>query len=386
MGYGPRVPAAERDPLHVVIACSGLDHARRGFETFARECFETLRPRTDVHAELIKGTGPRGYRERAVPTITRDSRAARALGRAARREPFIAEHVSFGLALMPLLARRRPDVVFFSEWHVGRLLVASRVADRLAFSLVFSNGALAPGGYAGLDRVQQLVPGAIEFTVARGEPRERQVLLPLGVAMPDAPTNPSSEARAELRGRLGLPPDRMVVLSAGAVNRQKRMDYAIEEIASLPQPRPYLLLAGQQEDQTPAIRRLAEERLGHGGYDIRTVPAAEMADVYRASDVFVLASQWESFGRVLVEAQSHGLPCLAHDYPVMRWVLGEEGDVADLTQRGALAGWVRALGPEAFSEQARRRRHEAAHRRFSWPMLADRYVEMLRAAARERRP
>jgi glycosyltransferase involved in cell wall biosynthesis len=109
-----------------------------------------------------------------------------------------------------------------------------------------------------------------------------------------------------------------------------------------------------------------------------------MADHYRAADAFVLASLWESFGRVLVEAQSHGLPCLAHDYPVMRWVLGDEGDTADLTQPGAVARWL--ADPEACdpSEERARARHEAAYRRFSWDILAARYAEMLRGVARER--
>ena len=371
-------------PLHVVIACPGLDHARRGFETFARECFETLRHRDDVRVELVKGTGRRGDGERVVRTLHRDGATARRVAHLAGREPFVVEHVAFALALAPALTRRPPDVVFFSEWHVGVVLAAWRRATRRPVALAFSNGALAAGGYEHLERIQQLVPGAIEFTTQRGEPADRQVELPLGVAMPPELTSPSPAERAALRGRLGLPADRTIVLSVGAVNRQKRMDYVIEEVASLPHPRPYLLLAGQQEAQTAAIRRLAHERLGPDGYDIRTVPPAGIADVYRASDVFVLASLWESFGRVLVEAQSHGLPCLAHEYPVMRWVLGAEGDTGDLTRSGALAGWLRDLPPEAFSHEARRRRHDSAYRRFSWPMLADRYVEMLRAAVRER--
>jgi glycosyltransferase involved in cell wall biosynthesis len=191
--------------------------------------------------------------------------------------------------------------------------------------------------------------------------------------------------RSNLRARLGIPADRRIVLSVGAINRQKRMEYLIEEVASMPEPRPYLLLAGQEEAETPAIRRIAQERLGAEGHDIRTVPPAAMADHYRASDVFVLASLWESFGRALVEAQSHGLPCLAHDYPVMSWVLGDEGDTADLREAGSAAGWLDGLTAADFSDEARRRRHRSAYERFSWTMLADRYAEMLRAAAQERR-
>ena len=365
----------------VLLACPGLDHAHRGFETFARECWETLRGRPDVEIELVKATGPRAPGELVAPTLTRERPLARLLARPTRFEPYILEHLTFTLSLIPRLVRRRPDVVYFSEWHVGRVLAAWRRVSGQSFALVFCNGALVPGPFGHLDHVQQLVPGAIEYTVQRGESPHRQALLPLGVAIEGSPPGLGDADRASLRSRLALPADRQIVLSVGAINRQKRMDYLIEEIASMPEPRPYLLLAGQVEGETAGIRSLARERLGELGHDIRTVAPEAMADHYRASDVFVLASLWESFGRVLVEAQSHGLPCLAHSYPVMSWVLGDEGQTADLQERGSVVAWLGELSAADFSHERRGQRHRAAYDRFSWTMLADSYAEMLRTAA-----
>jgi 1,2-diacylglycerol 3-alpha-glucosyltransferase len=381
----PAIRPADAPRPNVLLACPGLDHAHRGFETFARECFEALRPRSDLKIELAKATGSRAPGELVVPTLARDRLAARLLARPVSREPYIVEHVAFALALIPALVRRRPDAVYFSEWHVGRVLAGWRRVSRQSFALVLCNGGLMPGPYDHLDRVQQLVPGAIDYTVQRGESPDHQQLLPLGVAMESSPRLLSEADRTALRGRLGLPAERQIVMSAGAINRQKRVDHLIEEIASMPEPRPHLLLAGQQEADTPALRRLALERLGAEGHEIRTVPPDAMADHYRASDAFVLASLWESFGRVLVEAQSHGLPCLAHAYPVMSWVLGDEGDTADLREPGNVAAWLAGLSAADSSDDARRRRHRSAYERFSWTMLADRYAEMLRAAAQERR-
>jgi 1,2-diacylglycerol 3-alpha-glucosyltransferase len=364
-----------------MLACPGLEHAHRGFETFARECFEALRRRDDLEIELVKGTGERRPGETVIPTLTRRTRTARAIGRALSTEPFVVEHLAFALALVPLVVRRRPDVVYFSEWHVGRILAASRRIARRPFALAFCNGALVPSGYGHLDVVQQLVPGALEYTIARGEPPDRQVLLPLGVAVGPHPSTLGDADRDRLRSRLSLPPGRRIVLSAGAINRQKRIDYLIEEIASLPEPRPYLVVAGEEEPDTRAIRALAHERLGPAGHDFRTLQPSEMAELYRASDVFVLASLWESFGRVLVEAQSHGLPTLAHDYPAMKWVLGDQGHVADLRVRGGVANWLENLSDTDFSPARRAARHRAAYTRFSWETLAGRYAEMLSLAA-----
>lgn len=363
----------------VVLACPGLDHATRGFETFARECFEALHPREELRVELVKGSGDPEPAERVLPAVTRDAQVIQAIARAVRREPFVAEHVAFGVRLAPALIADPPDVVYFSEWHLGRVLAGLRRASRGRFALVMSNGSLVAGPYDHLDHVQQLAPGAIDYTVAAGQRREIQTELPLGVAIHHQPLQVDQDA---LRSRLDLPARRRIVLSAGALNHQKRIDYLIEEVASAPEPRPFLLLLGAEERETPALRALAQRRLGPDGHRMLTVPKTSMPDYYLASDAFVLASLWESFGRVLVEAQAHGLPCLAHDYPVMRWVLGAEGEVADLSRRGAVAGWLSALADSSSDSEARSRRHRSAYDRFSWDVLTPRYVEMLRSVVK----
>jgi 1,2-diacylglycerol 3-alpha-glucosyltransferase len=380
---GRRIAAVTPARPHVLLVCPGLEHARRGFETFARECFEALRERDDLRIELVKATGARAPGETVVRVPTRRSRVAQGLASRRAVNPFVVEHLAFGAALIPLLARRRPDVVYFSEWHVGRVLGAWRQRTGRRFALVFCNGGLVPGGYDHLDRVQQLTPGALEYTVAGGEPAERQRVLPLGVAMEPSVSPLDPQERERLRRRLHLPLDRRVVLGVGAINRQKRVDVLIEAIAAMPAPRPFLLLAGQAEAETPALRHLAATRIGPDGHDVRTVPPRDMPDLYRASDAFVLASLWESFGRVLVEAQSHGLPSLAHDDPVMRWVLGEAGETADLREPGAITRWLQARPPDDLDEKHRVARHRAAYERFSWDRLAGSYAAMLRESAED---
>ena len=93
----------------------------------------------------------------------------------------------------------------------------------------------------------------------------------------------------------------------------------------MPFPRPFLLLVGDEDRDAPLVRSLAMSLLGEDGHAARSVPASEVGSYYRAADVFALASVWEAFGRALVEAMSHGVCCIAHDWPVQRWVLGSHG-------------------------------------------------------------
>jgi glycosyltransferase involved in cell wall biosynthesis len=202
-------------------------------------------------------------------------------------------------------------------------------------------------------------------------------VLPLGFDIPAQLTRLSPEDRRALRRRLGLPDDRPLVLSAAALNRShKRLDYLIEELAAVSAPRPFLLMAGEPDDETPEIGALARARLGPEGFAIRTVPTGEMPDLYRTSDVFVLASLVEMQGRALIEAAGHGVPCIAHDSPVMTFALGESGVYADFTQPGALTALL--ARPALPDGDARRAAgiHWHVYERFSWARLRARYVEL----------
>ena len=371
------------DEPYVLLACAGLDHARRGFETFARECFEALRGEAGIRIELAKGSGPSGPGERAIPALRRDAKLPQALARMLGARSFRLEHLAFAFSLQPLLARRRPDVVYLSEWDTARGLAALRSVTRQRFKLVLSNGTFAASGFEHLDHVQELTPGGREFVLARGADPARHTVLPLGFEMSARPELPSQDDRLRLRERLSLPRDRAVVVSVAALNRShKRLDYLIEEVASLPAPRPFLLMLGEPDDETPELRDLARERLGDAGHGFRTVPADAVADHLHASDLFVLASLAEMQGRALIEAMACGLPCLAHDYSVARFALGEHGVYADLSRRGELAPRLLQELGAGRDGAAAHARHRFVYERFSWDRLRPRYVEFLGAVAK----
>ncbi|HKP89675.1 MAG TPA: glycosyltransferase family 4 protein [Thermoleophilaceae bacterium] len=365
-------------PVRVLLACSGLEHARRGFESFARECFDTLRDEPLLDLELVKATGDDADRERAVPALKRDGRAAGALARLSGREPLHVEQFAFAFSLQPRILRRRPDVVYFSEWYTGVGLNLLRRVNRQDYALVMSNGSMAAEGFKWFDRVHQHTAPAYEYVLARGADPRRHTLLPVAFKMAPELEVPSDDERRSLRSRHGLPADRMIVISVAALNWwHKRLDYLIEEVALLPEPRPFLLLVGQPEPETEALRVLARERLGEDGHDFRTVSPAEVDELLRASDAFVLASLAEGLPRALVEGAARGLLCIAHDYPIPRYALGDHGRLGNFLERGALAELLREWSPRDRDPSLARERHRYVYERFSWDTLRPQYVDLL---------
>jgi glycosyltransferase involved in cell wall biosynthesis len=106
-----------------------------------------------------------------------------------------------------------------------------------------------------------------------------------------------------------------------------------------------------------------------------------MDDYYRVADAFALASLQEAFGLAYVEAMAHGLPCVAHDQEVTRFVLGEEGLLSDLRERGALTAALRSALSLKDTGELRSRRHHAVRSRFGWAALIPEYVSMLSQCA-----
>jgi 1,2-diacylglycerol 3-alpha-glucosyltransferase len=373
----------EADPIRVLVACSGVGHVMRGFETFALECHRALREDPRLSVVLARASGPPSEGERRARTIGRESRPARALGAAARRDGYFAEQMVYAASLIPVIASERPAVVYLSDWALAGALGRLRALGRARFRLLLSNGAAGPPPYdRTIDHVQQLTPYLHDLAVAAGEPATKHTLLPLGVEVEERLELLSAGDRASLRERLGLPREGELVLSVAALNNwSKRCDYVVNEVAAV-EPRPHLVLLGQQEGETPAVLAHATRLLGPDGFTARTVPPEEVADYYRAADVFVLGSLHEAMARVLVEALGHGLPTLSHDGEVMRFVTGDQGRRADLSRQGALTRMLTAAHAAPGSAAERRERHGFARETFGWEALRPRYVDMIERVAR----
>ena len=371
----------------VFLLCSGLGRINRGYESFTQECFDALSDAPELDITLFKGGGPADHKQRVLWNLRRGGRFNDWLGRKIGKSSYWLEQITFTLSLLPYVARQKPDVIYFSDCNIGNLLWHWRRLTRQNYKLLLSNGGPLSPPFPRWDLVQQVAPLHLETALAAGQHPTKQSLLPYGIRMEPEIHALSVPERTALRQSLGLPEDRPVVLSVGIVNQShKRMDYVVREVAALPTPRPYLVMLGQQDSETPQVRALAETMLGPEGYQIHTVPYAEVSRYYQAADAFVLASRLEGFGRVYLEAMSWGLPCLAHDSALTRYVLGSIGVLGDFEKPGSLATCLCEVLQNGYDLPARLQRHHAAFERFSWQRLRPQYVQMLTRCAAGQTP
>lgn len=371
------------DVTKVLFSCSSVGITHRGIESFFRESFDNLKDAPGLVTMLVKGGGESRENEKVVWCLAKTSRLARLVGRLTGRSAYAVEQWTSLPGVVRAIRRFRPEVVFYSDANLGFLLHRFRHQIGVPFRLLFSNGGPCHPPFDRFDDVHQVAPYYLEEALAAGEPTSKHFLVPYGIRIPEAPSM-TPDVQRTLRGRLGLPLDRQIVLSVGWISGQhKRMDYVIDEMARLPSPRPFLQLLGALDESSNEVIHLGNQLLGPENFDARSVPYEQVGDYYRAADLFALGSLVEGFGRVYLEALMHGLPTIAHSHPVMEYVLGDAGILADLSQPGNLAAVLaeELARPADHGREESRRRWESVRSRFGWEALRPQYTEMFRAVA-----
>jgi mannosylfructose-phosphate synthase len=201
--------------------------------------------------------------------------------------------------------------------------------------------------------------------------------------------------RELLRRKLGF--EGKVVLSLGRLARNKGYDLLIrafqEVLSREPEARLYLAIGGEKLDEREAellreYRALAEElrvaqRVTFAGF----VPDAELADLYRAADAFVLSSRYEPFGMTAIEAMACGTPTIVTTHGGLFRVLrfGIDGLFADTLDAADLGVTVvKALRHKKLAERLSRNGAHTARSLFTWTGVAQQVLAAFEERAAQR--
>jgi glycosyltransferase involved in cell wall biosynthesis len=188
-------------------------------------------------------------------------------------------------------------------------------------------------------------------------------LIPNGIPTDEYAPNP--DTRAQWRQAHGIEPRATVVTHIGRFAFQKNHALLVEAFAQVHSDAPlYLLLVGGGELENAVREQVAalglQERVRFLGV------RADVADILRASDVFVLSSRWEGNPMSVMEAMAAGLPVVSTAVGGVPELVqeGVTGLLVPSEDAGALARALQALVDDPAHRAAMgaaARRHAVAH-------------------------
>lgn len=362
-------------PHIIFLICSGLDHINRGYESFSKECFKALEHTNKFEIYLIKGSGISTHKEFVVSSIQRNSRFAKFITKVTGASGYFVEQLSFFLKFIPLLFKYNPSLVYFSDFQLGTFCWHFRRLTGLKYKLLFSNGAPNGPPFSRTDFVQQLLPYYYNSACAGGVSTDKQFVVPYAINIEKDEMLELFQCRNEIRNKLGLPSNKKIILSVGAVNvHHKRMDYIVNEFSLLDHNEYFLLIIGQLDERSDVVFDFARELLAKGSYSIIQTESDKVRQYMCVSDFFILASLQEGLPRVLPEALSAGLLPIVHDYAITRETLGRYGVFVDLTTPGMLKKGMRLVEE---SEISKNDLLNYAIANYSWNVLHVEYEKMI---------
>jgi glycosyltransferase involved in cell wall biosynthesis len=187
--------------------------------------------------------------------------------------------------------------------------------------------------------------------------------------------------REAMRIELGLPADRITMVTVARLTRRKGHLTAVAALSSLPsaiRDRITWLVIGP-DGEADYVSEL-KAAVAACRCDIRlmgALPSRQIRDIYGASDFFCLSGNWDSsgrvegFGLVFLEAAAGGLPSVATDVGgVADAVLPDETGLLVRPDTAAVAGAVADMVTNSVKRMSLGQRAEAHARSMSWERCA----------------
>lgn len=265
--------------------------------------------------------------------------------------------------LVRYLRRERPLALQVSMWPLTIVAIVAAKLARTGTKVVTAEHITLSQQYAGSRSmkwsVRALYPLADRrIAVSRGSAED---LSRLSGAPVDTIHNPVVPIGPGPSVKEAWPEARHRILSAGSLKDQKNHFLLVEAMNLLdPKMDASLVIIGKGE-----LRDLLQERIDELGLQDRIRMPGYMVDpspYFRSADLFVLSSDYEGFGNVIVEAMSVGLPVVSTDCPDGPAEILDHGKFGTLVpprNAAALAHAIeRALSSKKDPERQRRRAAE----------------------------
>lgn len=299
----------------------------------------------------------------------------------------IPMHVPFGLALTEIIAETQiPTIAHHHDFYWERVRFSvNAIGDyiRMAFPPNLPN---------------------IRHVVINSEAQE-QLALRTGISSTIIPNvldfeNPprvSNKRTRIFRESIGLDPDDRMILQPTRIVQRKGIEYAIELVRELKDPRNKLVVSHEAGDEGMEYAEWLEEQACESGVDLRlvTIRIADpfrksgngstnysLWDVYPHADLITYPSLYEGFGNAFLEAVYFKKPILINRYATfVRDIepLGFELAVMDgYLSKKAVQNVVEILESSKRKKKMVENNYRIATRHYSYTVLRSRLTDLIR--------
>jgi glycosyltransferase involved in cell wall biosynthesis len=285
----------------------------------------------------------------------------------------------------------KPDVVITYQ-HYGNIVgaLAARVA---AAPTVIANQSGNPGK-RGLRRLLSWVDhlygrfgfydsivvnsASTEVAYRTLSPRYSRKLVRIDHGVPGPGVLPDKRSA---RDRFGLPRNIALLVTTGRLAPGKNLDMLIRALQLLPDV--HLALAGAGPDRVPLERLSTSLNVEDRVHFVGELDGSDIPAFLAAGDIFVFASDDETFGMSVVEAAIAGLPVVTTDIPVLREVLTNDlGEASALfvpvNDHAALAAAVLHFWTAPELAEKLRSTGQSLAERYSVERMIEAYDDLIR--------
>jgi len=287
--------------------------------------------------------------------------------------------LSYSMSAIPILKRLQPDLIHAHELlsPATTAVLAKRVLGFPSIAKVLRGGQLGDiakimrrrVGRVRMKALCKMLDGFVviskeieEELAAHGVPQEKRYFIPNGVDI-NRFRPVQNEKRLRIRKHLGLDLDAVIVVFAGRLVAEKRVDMLLRCWQTLGDAADTakLLVLGDGEEHG-ALLQLAGQGVAMLGQQDR------VADYLQAADIFVLPSSTEGLSNAILEAMATGLAVIATEvggapdvieHKTSGWLIKPDDEtdlihgleilIADDALRGRLGAAARAFVVEHYA-------------------------------------
>ena len=295
------------------------------------------------------------------------------------------------------LRRKRPDLIYL----IGRrdVVLCAPAAKLLGIPMIYHLHGFGLGEIDFLSRLALKVTQWIKASAVFNSIHTLEIARRVGWHG-DAPViyngidfDPSWDMDRQMaRGSFGTEPGKLVIGTASRISPGKNLETLIRAMANLKEklPRDFILLIAGAEDifqkgrLVKELKQLADDLkisdrirwLGH---------CREMGRFYRALDIFILLTRFESFGRVFVEAMAAEVPTIGTRVGGVSEIIedGKTGIFVGVDDaEGAARAVIKLLENPDWAATMARQGRESVRSRFSLEAHVHQMIEVFNQVVR----